>query len=123
MPFANQCSSHSTQQLCDLVCNILLEESNIQPISTPVKVAGDVHGQFFDLEELFRIGGQVPDSNYIFMGDLVDRGYYSLETLTRLLTLKAKYPDRIILIRGNHESRRVTQVYGFYGKSGLNSTV
>lgn len=114
-------SAFFTQQLCDLVCNILLEESNIQPISTPVKVAGDVHGQFFDLEELFRIGGQVPDSNYIFMGDLVDRGYYSLETLTRLLTLKAKYPDKIILIRGNHESRRVTQVYGFYGECALNS--
>ena len=92
----------------------MLEESNIQPISTPVKVSGDVHGQFYDLEELFRMGGQVPDTNYIFMGDFVDRGYYSLETLTRLLTLKAKYPDKIILIRGNHESRRVTQVYGFY---------
>jgi len=102
------------KQLCDLVCNILLEESNIQPISSPVKVCGDVHGQFYDLEELFRIGGQVPDTNYIFMGDFVDRGYYSLETLTRLLTLKARYPDKIILIRGNHESRRVTQVYGFY---------
>jgi len=105
---------HELKQLCDLVCDLLLEESNVQPVSTPVTVCGDIHGQFYDLEELFRTGGSVPDTNYIFMGDFVDRGYYSLETLTRLLVLKARWPDRITLLRGNHESRQITQVYGFY---------
>ncbi|KAG8244574.1 Serine/threonine-protein phosphatase 6 catalytic subunit [Homalodisca vitripennis] len=115
---AKQCKylpENDLKQLCDIVCDLLLEESNIQPVSTPVTVCGDIHGQFYDLEELFRNGGQVPDTNYIFMGDFVDRGYYSLETLTRLLTLKARWPDRITLLRGNHESRQITQVYGFYG--------
>ncbi|EFN88786.1 serine/threonine-protein phosphatase 6 catalytic subunit [Harpegnathos saltator] len=102
------------KKLCDIVCDLLLEESNIQPVSTPVTVCGDIHGQFYDLEELFRNGGQVPDTNYIFLGDFVDRGYYSLETFTRLLTLKAKWSDRITLLRGNHESRQITHVYGFY---------
>jgi len=114
---ARQCKylpEHEMKKLCDLVCDLLLEESNVHYVSTPVTVCGDIHGQFYDLEELFRTGGQVPDTNYIFLGDFVDRGYYSLETLTRLLTLKAKYPNRITLLRGNHESRQITQVYGFY---------
>eukprot|EP00123_Amoebidium_parasiticum_P006770 comp17644_c1_seq2/m.17409 comp17644_c1_seq2/g.17409 ORF comp17644_c1_seq2/g.17409 comp17644_c1_seq2/m.17409 type:complete len:138 (-) comp17644_c1_seq2:4-417(-) len=103
------------KKLCDLVVDILVEEGNVQPVSSPITVCGDIHGQFYDLEELFRQGGQVPHTSYVFMGDFVDRGYYSLETLTRLLTLKARYPDKIILLRGNHESRQITQVYGFYG--------
>ena len=97
------------KRLCDIVCDLLLEESNVQPVFTPVTVCGDIHGQFYDLEELFRRGGQVPDTNYIFMGDFVDRGYYSLETLTRLLLLKARWPHKITLLRGNHESRQITQ--------------
>ncbi len=97
-------------QLCDKVCEILLEECNVQPVSSPVTVCGDIHGQFYDLKELFKVGGKPPSTNYIFMGDFVDRGYYSLETFTLLLALKAKYPDKIFLLRGNHESRQITQV-------------
>lgn len=100
--------------LCSRVRDILVEESNVHAVSSPVTVCGDIHGQFWDVLEIFRQGGEAPDNSYIFMGDFVDRGYYSLETVSLLLALKARYPDRITLLRGNHESRQITQVYGFY---------
>lgn len=187
------------KQLCEMVKEVLMEESNIQPIVTPVTICGDIHGQFYDLLELFRVAGGMPgetnvqapqtattvitsedieppteitnpklrkkikqskasgeeggeaggdvddeantssesvarpgssgsggagaaaagpsqsaDTRFVFLGDFVDRGYFSLETFTLLMCLKAKYPDRIVLVRGNHESRQITQVYGFY---------
>ncbi|KAI0920148.1 Serine/threonine-protein phosphatase 6 catalytic subunit [Taiwanofungus camphoratus] len=76
--------------LCERVRSILMEESNIQPVSSPVTICGDIHGQFWDLLELLRKGGEVPETSYIFMGDFVDRGHYSLETVSLLLVLKAK---------------------------------
>ncbi|KAJ4414274.1 sporulation-induced protein [Neurospora sp. IMI 360204] len=170
------------KQLCEIVKEVLMEESNIQPVVTPVTICGDIHGQFYDLLELFRVAGGMPgetnvqapktattvitsddieppteitdpnlkkkiksstdseggagsdkesasedtpqssantgsqsaDTRFVFLGDFVDRGYFSLETFTLLMCLKAKYPDRIVLVRGNHESRQITQVYGFY---------
>jgi len=102
------------KKLCEMIKELLLEESNVQPVAAPVTICGDIHGQFYDLRELFRVGGDPPQTNYIFMGDFVDRGYYSLETFTFLLCLKARWPEKITLLRGNHESRQITQVYGFY---------
>ncbi|EDQ90084.1 uncharacterized protein MONBRDRAFT_20632 [Monosiga brevicollis MX1] len=100
--------------LTDKAREILTHETNVQPVLCPVTVCGDVHGQFHDLVELFRIGGECPDTNYLFMGDYVDRGYYSVETVTYLVALKVRFPERITILRGNHESRQITQVYGFY---------
>ena len=134
--------------LCESLKEILVSESNVQHISAPVTVVGDVHGyapltvlllahcrfphrQFYDVLEMFKVGGKCPDTNYLFLGtspattstsfanrlllgDFVDRGYHSVETITLLVCLKLRYPSRVTLIRGNHESRSVTQVYGFY---------
>ena len=215
---ARQCKylpESDMKRLCEIVKEYLMEESNIQPVATPVTVCGDIHGQFYDLLELFRVAGGMPPGdnndrqpgneaptvptqgidaadieppttitdpkirrkmkrrfqsnpeytgpddeedvgsdededrgrsrsrsmgspgsnkfasldeqslsqsapqgngkqNFVFLGDFVDRGYFSLETFTLLMCLKAKYPDRVTLIRGNHESRQITQVYGFY---------
>lgn len=100
--------------LCEKAKEILTKEENVQHVQAPVTVCGDVHGQFYDLMELFRMGGKAPDTDYLFMGDYVDRGYFSVETVTLLVALKVRYKHRITVTRGNHESRQITQVYGFY---------
>lgn len=109
-----QLGEEEIQKLCGKAREILITEENVKEVSCPVTVCGDVHGQFYDLLELFRIGGDIPNTNYLFMGDYVDRGYYSVETVTLLVCLKVRYPNRVAILRGNHESRQITQVYGFY---------
>jgi len=76
--------------LCSMVKDLLMEESNVQPVQSPVTICGDIHGQFYDLLELFRVGEEVPKTSYIFMGDFVDRGFNSVETFTILMLLKAR---------------------------------
>ena len=100
--------------LCEKAKELFIEESNVQRIDAPITICGDIHGQFDDLTELFNKGGKCPETNYLFLGDFVDRGFNSVETFLLLLALKVRYPDRITLIRGNHETRQITQVYGFY---------
>ncbi|KAH8993345.1 Metallo-dependent phosphatase-like protein [Lactarius hatsudake] len=102
------------REICEKTKEVLMRESNVVHVSAPVTVVGDIHGQFYDLIEIFRIGGYAPYTNYLFLGDYVDRGLFSVETISLLTCLKLRYPDRVQLIRGNHESRAVTQTYGFY---------
>jgi len=100
--------------LAERAKEILINESNVVNMRAPVTICGDIHGQFHDLKELFMIGGHIPEQNYLFMGDYVDRGYYSVETVSLLVALKVRFPTRLTILRGNHETRTVTQVYGFY---------
>ena len=120
------------EAICAKTKELLMQESNVVHVQAPVTVVGDIHGQFFDLIEIFKIGGFCPDTNYLFLGmwisapdhdrldinglagDYVDRGMFSVETISLLVCLKLRYPHRVHLIRGNHESRGVTQSYGFY---------
>ncbi len=105
-------SEDELQAMCSQVIELFTNEPNTLTLNTPITVCGDIHGQFYDLIELFRIGGS--DAQYIFLGDYVDRGYNSIETLEYLLCMKLLFPNQIWLLRGNHESRQITSVYGLY---------
>ncbi|KAL8454474.1 hypothetical protein Emed_000195 [Eimeria media] len=100
--------------VCQRVKELLLEESNVQPVPAPVVVCGDIHGQLQDLLLLLHVAGSIPSTRYVFLGDYVDRGRNSVETFELLMLLKLRHPSRITLLRGNHESRQITTVYGFY---------
>lgn len=101
-------------QICQMAREIFLSQPSLLELSPPVKIVGDVHGQYADLLRLFTKCGFPPSSNYLFLGDYVDRGKQSLETILLLLCYKIKYPENFFLLRGNHECANVTRVYGFY---------
>lgn len=107
-------SEQEIEKLTKMAKQIFVEESNVVQVNAPITIVGDIHGQFHDLIEIFRICGRAPFTNYLFLGDYGDRGMYSIECTTLLTLLKIRYPKRITMLRGNHESRQITQVYGFY---------
>lgn len=100
--------------ICAAARELLLTQPALLELSAPVKIVGDVHGQYTDLIRLFEMCGFPPAANYLFLGDYVDRGKQSLETILLLLCYKLKYPENFFLLRGNHECANVTRVYGFY---------
>ncbi|KAG1337817.1 Serine/threonine-protein phosphatase [Cocos nucifera] len=136
-----QLSESEIRQLCNVSREIFLSQPNLLELEAPIKICdqvvkcdssglecgsdlfdllyksekqGDIHGQYSDLLRLFEYGGFPPEANYLFLGDYVDRGKQSLETICLLLAYKIKYPENFFLLRGNHECASINRIYGFY---------
>ena len=93
---------------------IFMEQPMLLEISAPLNICGDLHGQYFDLLRMFDIGRFPPETNYLFLGDYVDRAQQSIETVCLLLCYKIKYPHNFFMLRGNHESASINRIYGFF---------
>uniref|UniRef100_A0A224XKA6 Serine/threonine-protein phosphatase n=1 Tax=Panstrongylus lignarius TaxID=156445 RepID=A0A224XKA6_9HEMI len=100
--------------LCITCREILLQQPTLLELEAPLKVCGDIHGQFYDLLRLFEYGSFPPEANYLFLGDYVDRGKQSLETICLLLAYKVKFKENFFILRGNHECASINRIYGFY---------
>ncbi|CAM6098677.1 unnamed protein product [Calypogeia fissa] len=109
-----QLSEGEIRQLCTVSKDIFLSQPNLLELEAPIKVCGDIHGQYPDLLRIFESGGFPPETNYLFLGDYVDRGKQNLETICLLLAYKIQYPENFFMLRGNHECDYINRIYGFY---------
>jgi serine/threonine-protein phosphatase PP1 catalytic subunit len=106
------------EQTISAICNqarmLLLKQPMLLELESPIKVCGDIHGQYTDLLKIFKNCGYPPYTNYLFLGDYVDRGKNSIETMVLLLAYKIRYPENFSILRGNHESASINKIYGFF---------
>jgi serine/threonine-protein phosphatase PP1 catalytic subunit len=100
--------------LCVNMIDIFANEKSLLRLKPPLVICGDIHGQYSDLLRIFELAMYPPTSRYLFLGDYVDRGKYSIETICLLFALKIRYPDHVYMLRGNHEDASLNRVYGFY---------
>ena len=100
--------------LIDKSLSLIKEEKMLIELEAPLRVCGDIHGQYYDLLRIFEHCGYPGEYNFLFLGDYVDRGKQSLETICLLLAYKIKFPNKVHLLRGNHESSVTNRIYGFY---------
>jgi len=107
-------AENEVKAICREAGQKFMEQDPILELEAPIKICGDIHGQYHDLLRLFQYGGFPPESNYLFLGDYVDRGKQSLEVIILLLVYKVKYPENFFMLRGNHECAAITRIYVFY---------
>ncbi len=101
--------------LCYQARTIFMSQPPLLELNAPINICGDIHGQFLDLKEIFKcIGTPTAGNNFLFLGDYVDRGKQSLECICLLLAYKILYPERMFLLRGNHECSDLNKIYGFH---------
>ncbi|KAG0546537.1 hypothetical protein BDA96_01G002800 [Sorghum bicolor] len=109
-----QLAEGEIRSLCGAAKEVLMRQANLLELDAPLNICGDVHGQYRDLLRIFATAGFPPRSKYLFLGDYVDRGEQSLETICLLLAYKVRYPEHLFLLRGNHECAYINRIYGFY---------
>jgi hypothetical protein len=93
---------------------VFMQQPPLLELNAPINICGDIHGQYPDLLRMFEFGRFPPESNYLFLGDYIDRGKQSLEAIMLLLCFKIKFPENFFLLRGNHEASQINRIYGFY---------